>query len=246
MSMLHSICICSKSGQMLFSTDIEGGSKSFLALSGLMAVFQVNTKRCFGQDSTLNYLKLNNVAMTIAYNETSGVQVILIHHANYYRSLAKCIAQEILQSFSEHFGNNSDQSQFKRFNALLGPAIQSASFSLLRSLLDETNGAIIYAVIFCEGDSLYAYPTNANLISVAANLQQLQFSLQETARLADDDPYELVTDSGQVITHIVLFGTTTIVLQVKKERHTPEVVAAVKSTIEMLDLCFRTAEGLMG
>lgn len=85
---------------------------------------------------------------------------------------------------------------------------------------------------------------SADSISVAANLQQLQFALQEMAELTSDAPSELVVEGGQIFSHVVLFGATTVVLQIRASSHSPEVVAQVKEALNMLGLCFKTAESL--
>lgn len=245
--MLNTVTISAKGGFVLFSADLVGNSKNAISVSGLLtALLDVSTR---GVGSPVSYIAMKNVAITIVQSEETGIKVILFHDAKYYRVLAHRIATEILKSFLERFPPNSfntnDSSMFRRFNAALGPIIRSASSYLLHSLIERLHGAIQFSVVFSDGDAIFTYPSNADSLSVAANLQALQFSLQEIADLTSDSPYELVVEGGQVFTHVVLFGSTTVVLQVRADYHSPSAVAEISETVDMLRLCFQTSEGLM-
>ena len=243
---LRSIIIAARSGILLFAADYEGNSKTMRSITALITALNDTASRSVG--ASVSYIMMSNVAITIAQSDETGIKVIIFHDANYYRALAACIANEVLRSFSDRFDvnsmNTSDVSNFRRFNCALGPAIRSASNAILHSLIAKLRGAIQFAVIFCEGDALYTYPSNADSISVAANLQQLQFALQEMALLTSDVPNELVVEGGQIFSHIVLFGATTVVLQIRAASHSEEVVQQVKEALNMLGLCFKTAESL--
>ena len=59
------------------------------------------------------------------------------------------------------------------------------------------------------------------------------------------DEYEITIEGEQVVTHIVLFGTTTVFLSIRADLHSSSVVTEVTETLDMLKLCFQTSEGLM-
>ncbi|KAH0790068.1 hypothetical protein GPJ56_005963 [Histomonas meleagridis] len=244
---LKSICITAKSGIVIFSADFEGGSRNLRSFGGLITAMNDLSSRSVG--APVSYMVMSTIAITIVQSEETGIKVFIFHDATFYRSLAHCIATQILRAFLERFNpetlNLTDSSNFRRFNSGLGPAIRSASNIILLNLIDKLRGAIQFAVIFSDGDAIYTYPSNADSISVAANLQQLQFALQEVANLTQDVPYELVIEGGHIFSHIVLFGATTVVLQIRAQSHSPSVISQVKDTLAMLNLCFQTAEGLM-
>ena len=245
--MLRSVCISSKGGFVLFSADFEGSGKNVHSVSGLLTALTDISKRSVG--SPVCYIVMKKLAITIVQSEDTGIKVILFHDASYYRILAHRIATEIMKTFTEKFPpstyNATDSSIFRHFNSSLGPAIRSASSFLLQSLIEKLRGAMQFAVVFSDGDAIFTFPSNANSLSVAANLQGLQFSFQEIADITNDQPYELVIEGEQVVTHVVLFGTTTVVLQIRAYYNSPAVVSEVAETIDMLKLCFQTSEGLM-
>ena len=245
--MLRSISISNRSGFVLFSADFEGSSKHVHSISGLFTALNDISKRSIG--APVSFIMMNKLAITVVYSEETGIKVILFHDSEYYRILAHCIAQEILRTFLEKFSpttfNVSNNSTFKHFNSALGPAIRNSSSILLLSLIDRLRGAVQFSVVFSNGDSIFTYPSNANSLSVAANLQALQFSLQEMANLTSDTPDELIIEAGQVFSHVILFGTTTVVLQIRADFHSSTVISEVTETLNMLRLCFQTAEGLM-
>ena len=245
--MLRSICISSRGGFVLFSTDFEGSGKNVHSVSGLLTALTDISKRSVG--SPVSYIVMKNLAITIVQAEDTGIKVILFHDASYYRVLAHRIATEILKAFTDKFPpstyNITDSSMFKHFNSSLGPAIRSASSFILHSLIERLRGAIQFAVVFSDGDSIFTYPSNANTLTVAANLQGLQFSFQEIAGITNDLPNEITIEGEQVVTHIVLFGTTTVFLSIRADLHSNSVVTEVTETLDMLKLCFQTSEGLM-
>ena len=243
---LHSICITAKSGIMLFSADFEIGSRNYRSFGPLITAMNDLSTRSVG--APVSYMVMSTIAITVVQSEETGIKVIIFHDASYYRTLAQCIATQILRVFLERFSaeslNLTDASNFKRFNSSLGIAIRSASNLILHDLIDKLRGAIQFAVIFCDGDAIYTYPSNADSISVAANLQQLQFALQEVANLTQDLPYELIVEGGQIFSHIVLVGATTVILQIRAASHSQNVITKVKETLPMLSLCFQTSESL--
>ena len=244
---LRSIMIAARSGILLFAADYDGNSKAMRSVTALITALNDLANRAVG--ASVTHIMMSKLGITIAQSEETGIKVIIFHDANYYQAVAACIASEVLRSFQDRFDvsrlNTGDISNFRRFNCALGPAIRGASNAILHSLISKLRGAIQFAVIFCEGDALYTYPSNADSISVAANLQQLQFALQEMAVLTSDVPSELVVEGGQIFSHIVLFGATTVVLQIRAASHSPEVVQQVKDALNMLGLCFKTAESVM-
>jgi len=245
--MLRSVFISTKGGFVLFSADFEGNQKNVHSLSGLFTALSTISVRSVG--APVSFIMMKKLAITIVQSDEYNIKVILFHDSEYYRELAKCIASEILRTFCERFPSNtyntSDNSVFRHFNSALGPAIRSASSILLHSLIDRLRGAVQFSVVFSDGDSIFTYPSNADSLSVAANLQALQFSLQEIANITSDIPDELVIEGGQVFSHVALFGTTTVVLQIRADFHSHTVVDEVTETLNMLRLCFQTAEGLM-
>ena len=245
--MLRSVCISSRGGFVLFSTDFEGSGKNIHSVSGLLTALTDISKRSVG--SPVSYIVMNSLAITIVQSDDTGIKVILFHDASYYRILAHRIATEIMTAFTDKFPptsyNTNDSSSFKHFNSSLGPAIRSASSFILHSLIERSRGAIQFAVVFSDGDAIFTFPSNANSLSVEANLQGLQFSFQEIADITNDQPFEITIEGGQVITHVVLFGTTTVVLQIRADFHSPPIVNDVTETLDMLKLCFQTSEGLM-
>lgn len=243
---LQSICIISKAGTLLFSSEIEGGSRNLRLVAALFRVVQTVAVRSVG--TSMSYLMLDGTGITIATDKDVELRVIIFHDVNYQRELAACIAKEILHTFLARFeksaiDSGNDTFNFRRFNSAIGQAIRGASSRLFQSVIDKLRGAVQFAVVFNEGDALFTYPFNASHISVAANLQQLQFSLQEMSTVADDTPNQLIIDCEQYVSHFVLFGSATVVLQLRKEYYSSDVVKEVNKTILMLDLCFRTAEG---
>ena len=245
--MLRSVCISSRGGSALFSTDFEGSGKNAHSVSGLLTALTDISKRAVG--APVSYIVMKSLAITIVQADDTGIKVILFHDASYYRVLAHRIATEIMKAFTDKFPpssyNTSDSSIFKHFNSSLGPAIRSASSYILHSLISRSRGAIQFAVVFSDGDAIFTYPSNANSLSVAANLQGLQFSFQEIADITNDQPFEITIEGQQVVTHVVLFGTTTVVLQIRADYHSKDVVNDVAETVDMLKLCFQTSEGLM-
>lgn len=245
--MLRSVCISSRGGFALFSADFEGNGKSVHSISGLLTALTDISKRSVG--SPVSYIKMSSVAITIVQSEETGIKVILFHDASYYRVLAHRVATEIMKAFTEKFPpsmyNSTDSSNFKHFNSCLGPAIRSSSSFLLHSLIERLRGAIQFSVVFSDGDAIFTYPSNANSLSVAASLQALQFSVQEIADITNDQPHELTIEGAQVITHVVLFGTTTVILQIRADYHSAQIDSEVSETLDMLKLCFMTSEGLM-
>jgi hypothetical protein len=64
------------------------------------------------------------------------------------------------------------------------------------------------------------------------------------ADLVRDVPVKLVVGGGQLFSYLVMFGSTSVFLQVKADAHSSEVVAQVNEALAMLGLCFRTSEDL--
>lgn len=245
--MLRSVCISSRGGFVLFSADFEGNGKNIHSISGLLTALTDISKRSVG--CPVSYVLMKNLAITIVQSEETGIKVILFHDAAYFRVLAHRIATEIMKAFTERFPpstyNGNDSSIFRHFNSSLGPAIRNASFFILHSLIERLRGAIQFAVVLIDGDAAFTYPSNANSLSVAANSQALQFSLSEIAGITDDQPYELIIEGVQIFTHVVLFGTAVVFLQIRADYHSTKVVADLTETLDMLRLCFQTSEGLM-
>ena len=245
---LKSICIAAKSGAVLFSSELSGQTRNLRGTAALITALSDLSIRSIGP--TVSYICMSSVAMTIAHSEDVGIKVILIHDADFYRELANCIANSILHVFCERFDpsdfKSTDTTNFRRFNNSLGPAIRDCAGYLVHSLVDKLRGGAQYAVVFNEGDPKFAYPSNADSITVAANLQQLQFAIQEVSNLTNDTPFELVIENEQLFTHIALIGTTIVILQVRATQHSAEALAEVKRTLEMVRLCAQTADCLMG
>lgn len=246
---LRSLFIVRKSGILLFNLNFDGSPQQKRAngVGALMTTLVDLTVRSVGIN--VSYIQTSSMGITIEQSEEVGVLIILFHDHDYGKSLARCIALEILRSFLDQFDpayitREHNTINFKRFSASLGATIRAASFTLLHSLIDRLNNAIQFAIIFSD-TVLFTYPSNTDAISVAANLQQLQFALQEVATLMNDSPYELIVEGQSVFSHIILFGGTTVVLQIRAEYHSPEVISEVNSTLAMLDLCFSTSEGLL-
>ncbi|OHS95468.1 hypothetical protein TRFO_38453 [Tritrichomonas foetus] len=245
---LKSICITAKSGTVLFSSELSGVSRTQHSVGALITALVDLSTRSIGVP--VSYICMNNIAITIAQSEDVGIKVVLFHDAAFYRELARCIANSILHVFCERFDpsdfKSTDTTNFRRFNNSLGPSIRDCAGYMIHSLVDRLRGAAQYAVVFNEGDPKFAYPSNADSITVAANLQQLQFAIQEVSNLTNDTPFELVVENEQLFTHIALIGTTIVILQVRAAMHSPEVLAEVKRTLEMVRLCAQTADCLMG
>ncbi|KAK8866357.1 hypothetical protein M9Y10_009319 [Tritrichomonas musculus] len=247
---LQSICITAKSGAVLFVSELSGVSRNQRSIAALITALVDLSTRSVG--TPVSYICMNNTAITIAQSEIFGIKAILFHDSNFYRELAQCIANSILHVFCERFDQSdlvsTDTMNFKRFNNSLGPAIRDCAGYMIHNLVDrlQTRGAAQYAIVFNEGDPKYAYPSNADSITVAANLQQLQFAIQEVSNITNDTPFELVVEDSELFTHIAITGTTIVILRIKAANHSPDVIADINRTLEMVRLCVQTADCLMG
>lgn len=246
-SELKAIYILAKSGTVLFTSEFSGLPKTSTGIGGLItALLDVSSRSVF---SPISYIRMNHLAVTICQNEYVGVKVVLFHDADFYRELAQAITSNILRSFCDRFSPEEikhavDNMLFKRFNTSLGPSIRDCSGHLIHDLVEKLRGSAHYAVVFNEGDPKFAYPSNADSITVAANLQQLIFAIQEVSNLTNDVPFELVVESNQLFSHIALIGSTIVILQIRKQVHSQEIVDKIKHTLDMVKLCAQTADCL--
>jgi hypothetical protein len=246
---LKMICITARSGICLFCAEYDGAGRNTQMIGALLRA--VNALAFQSVGASVSTIMMSHVGITVAQSEETGVQCVIFHGVNYFSSLARSIASQILRVFIDRYDakelTGADTQIFRRFNGSLGPAIRSAANPILHNLVTKLRGAVQFAMIFCDGDTRYTYPSNLYSIRVAANLQQLQFTLQEMANLTGDSPSELVIEGGQIFSHVVFFGSATVVvIQIKAQSHSPEVVGQVKESLSMLELCFKTTEDLMG
>lgn len=245
--MLRSICVTAKSGIVLFASDFEGGGLNVRLVAGLLTAMSEISVRAVG--SPVNYIQMDHIAITVIHSEETGLKIVLFHDAELHRDLTRCISESLLKKFHELFDRStftsSNTEQFRRFSASLGPAIRGSSFSIISSMITRLRGAVQFAAIFSDGDTIFTYPNNTDALPVAANLQTLQLTLQEMAAAASDEASELCVETDSSTFHMVLFGGTTVVMQIRSTHYSEVAQKDVRETLKLLSLCFRIAESLM-
>jgi hypothetical protein len=227
----------SNSGALEFARGFLGRETSFAAL---LSSVQLLARVTAG--AHISHISLANSALTIVQSPQNGLAVAIFHDSAFYRCVARELALSVLRDYSERF-NPSGVTSFPI--GALKLAMQSASRTVMRWLTAKLRGVVLFAAIFSGNDIQETYPTSSDAVAVGATLDELQMSLRELGQLVPDQPVELVVESDQIITRLVLYdfeGEQTIfLLQLRASANSPAVLAQLQELLNMLALCLRTA-----
>jgi hypothetical protein len=227
----------SNSGAPEFARGFRGRENSFAAL---LSTVQHLARMTAG--AAISHISLAATALTIVQSPQNGLAVAIFHDSTFYRCVARELAISVLRDYSERFNPNGITS-FPI--GALKLAMQSASRTVLRWLTTKLRGVILFAAIFSGNDIQETYPTSSDAVAVGATLDELKMALTELAQLVPDQPAELVVQSDQIMTRLVLYDfegeQTTLLMQLRASANSPAVLTQLREGLDMLALCLRTS-----
>jgi len=248
--MIQHLIIMTGSGVVIFE-KVWVESETKLAEKGRLFGSLITTMQEFSRQSTgmiVSYLELNDVGISIVEDHRTKLICTLFHEREDGADFGKILAQQILRSFIETFGNDLsfggsvNVGLFRGFVSKIFDAIQNSVRAILQQLQSYRT---IQIALLVYDDGIAVTPSQEeDQLSLVANVQPL-VTLSNNIMMPKKDHPELISmEMNRQIVYIHRVGEASLVAVCKKSAKASLYKPLLLRAVSMLEKVFSLSNKL--
>jgi len=245
--MLHTVLIVTTSGSLLYEKvwvsqpRTDGKSHMFTSLLTTIQEFSKQSTGMF-----VSYVGLENVAITLATDDKSGLRCILFHDSGDGPDFGKLMAADFLKHFTTIFSNvkfseNREPARYQSYNTKIGDAITQSVQSILNKL--KASPGIQNALLVYDDGRTLATGLDDQL-GVVANLLALLTFCNDLLLAREDATAVVSVEMARQIVIVHRVGPASLLTICRRNKDPSVYNLAIRTSVDLLDRVFELIQSL--